>query len=283
MNRRLLPPAGWLRWLPAAVAALLPTVAALAQGSRAALPPQTAAEAAKQTFTLWDQLVKGGWAMIPLGAMSVVAVLLICYFFLSVRRGSVASARFLNTCDARLRKRDYLGLLSDANRNSESLARVVQRTLDFSQKNQGAPLESVREIAESEGTRQAAALNQRVSYLADVGAIAPMVGLLGTVWGMIKAFSSLASDVAASKPLLLAEGVSEALICTCTGLLVGILAFVFYAVFRTRAARLTADLEASITHFLASFAASWPGARAAQPAAAGRREYRDPMMLEEDY
>lgn len=271
-----------LNFSPLAIAAyLLSSTALLAQAAKpVALPlvqPGTAAEAAQKTLTLWEVLVSGGIFMIPLGILSVFTVLLILIFLFTIRRGSVVTPGFLQTADARLRKRDYLGLLSDSSRHGEMLARVVRRTLDFVTKNSGAPIDSVREIAESEGIRQAASLNQRVSYLADVGAIAPMLGLLGTVSGMIKAFSALSGDVAGAKPLLLANGVSEALVCTAGGLLVGIMAFSAYALFRTRAGRLTADLEAATTQFFAMFSMTYAPTRSTS-----RRELRDPMMLEED-
>lgn len=257
------------------------TVLALPLLAQAAKPPQaspiqpgTAAEAAQKTLTAWDLIQSGGVFLWPLVAMSVFTLLLILFFFFTIRKGGIATSGFLQTIEARLRKRDYLGLLSDANRHSESLARVVQRTLDFSTKNTGASLEAMREIAEAEGSRQAAALNQRVSYLADLGAIAPMIGLLGTVAGMIKSFSALGADVAASKPLMLASGVSEALVCTAAGLLVGIMAFSAYAYFRTKAGRLTAELESASTQFFAQLAISHQGATNRAPA---RRE----VMLEE--
>jgi biopolymer transport protein ExbB len=264
-----------------AVGFLLSSTVALAQTARPAaspvLPAGTAAEAAQHTYTLWEVLRSGGYFMIPLGVLSVFTLLLIFIFFFTVRRGNVVTAGFLQTADARLRKRDYLGLLSDSSRHGEMLARVVRRTLDFVTKNSGASIDAVREIAESEGIRQSANLNQRVSYLADMGAIAPMLGLLGTVSGMIKAFSALGADVAASKPLTLAQGVSEALVCTAAGRLVGIMAFSAYALFRTRAGRLTADLEAATTQFFAMFTMTYAPARTS-----ARRELRDPMMLEED-
>lgn len=261
----------------AAQAALALPVFAQATKPPTVIPiqPGTAAEAAQKTYTLWELIEKGGIFLWPLVIMSVLTVLLILFFFLTIRKGGIATSGFLQTIDARLRKRDYLGLLSDANRHSEALARVVQRTLDFSTKNAGAPLEAIREIAESEGSRQAAALNQRVSYLADLGAIAPMIGLLGTVAGMIKSFSALGADVAASKPLMLASGVSEALICTAAGLLVGIMAFAAFAYFRTKAGRLTAELEAVTTQFFAQYSISQGGA------SAGRAPARRELMMEE--
>ena len=134
----------------------------------------------------------------------------------------------------------------------------------------------MREIAETEGTRQVSSLNHRITYLADVGTIAPMVGLLGTVSGMIHSFGSLATDVATSKPMMLASGVSEALVCTASGLVVGIVAFTGYAYFRGRVQRLNSELEAAATQILAVFSLYYaPGtsspARARTRGRAGRR------------
>ena len=85
----------------------------------------------------------------------------------------------------------------------------------------------------AEGTRQASILTQRITYLADVGAIAPMVGLLGTVLGMIKSFNEIAQDTfIGAGQIQLAGGVSEALITTAAGLVIGIPSLIFYSVFR---------------------------------------------------
>ena len=140
---------------------------------------------------------------------------------------------------------------------------------------------SVREIAETEGVRQASSLSHRITYLADVGTIAPMVGLLGTVSGMIHSFGALATDIATSKPMMLAQGVSEALVCTASGLVVGIVAFTGYAYFRGRVQRLTADLEAASTQILAVFSLYYT-ASSGSPASARRRE-REPAALEDDF
>ena len=99
---------------------------------------------------------------------------------------------------------------------------------------------------------QANLLSQRVSYLADIGAIAPMVGLLGTVIGMIKSFLQISSgNFEGVRQMALASGVSEALISTAGGLSVGIIAMVFYFIFRSRVNRFTAELESAATHILA--------------------------------
>jgi len=77
-----------------------------------------------------------------------------------------------------------------------------------------------------------------------------MVGLLGTVFGMLRAFSAVALDIAKARPMVLAGGVSQALVTTAFGLIVGIPAMVFYAYFRRRASNLVSHLEAASTDVL---------------------------------
>jgi biopolymer transport protein ExbB len=78
-----------------------------------------------------------------------------------------------------------------------------------------------------------------------------MLGLFGTVLGMIKSFSVVASDIVASRPIMLAEGVSEALVTTAAGLVIGIPAMAAYAFFRGRVQSLIAELEAASTQLVA--------------------------------
>lgn len=96
----------------------------------------------------------------------------------------------------------------------------------------------------AEGGRIAARAFSAVDWLADIAAIAPLVGLLGTVLGMFQAFGGIASDVSAgAKPVVLAAGVSKAIVTTIFGLAVAIPSLIAYAIFRRRAARHIAELE----------------------------------------
>ena len=104
-------------------------------------------------------------------------------------------------------------------------------------------LQKAKDVA-AEGRRIAARAYAAVDWLADVAAIAPLVGLLGTVLGMFKAFGGIASDVAAgAKPVVLAQGVSQAIVTTIFGLVVAIPCLVVYALFRRRCAKRVAELE----------------------------------------
>ena len=99
----------------------------------------------------------------------------------------------------------------------------------------------------AEGGRIADAMMSSVDWLADIAAIAPLVGLLGTVLGMFQAFGGIASDVAAgAKPVVLAQGVSQAIVTTIFGLIVAIPSLAAYAVFRRRAQRRIAEIETQV-------------------------------------
>jgi biopolymer transport protein ExbB len=208
-----------------------------------------------QPMNLWELVRSGGWAMVPLGFLSVVTVMLVLVFLFTLRRGAILTPHYMNTADVLLKKKDYLGLLAISNRHSEVIARIVQRTLDFASKNPNASYETIRDIAETEGSAQAASLQHRIAYLADIGMLSPMIGLLGTVIGIIRSFGVLASgNVAQSRDVLLAAGVSEALVATASGLMLGILAMGFYSLFRNKVHSLISDMEIGSAHILALLA-----------------------------
>ena len=212
------------------------------------IPPAGPAAPATNLLKLIES---GGWTMIPLGVMSVLTVMLTLVFLATLRRSAILTPHYMNTADVLLKKRDYLGLLAISSRHSEAVARVVQRTLDFATKNPSASFEIIKDVAETEGSAQAASLQHRVTYLADIGTLSPMVGLFGTVVGIVKSFGELGAGMAAqNRDWGIATGVSEALVATGGGLSVGIIAFVFYAFFRNKAQRLISDLEVASAHVI---------------------------------
>lgn len=228
------------------------TTAAMFCGATAAIAQETSgAEPVMQTKFL-EIIQAGGVMMFPLALISVIGGVLVLLYLLTIRRNAVVSDRFMNAAEAMIRKRDYLGLAAYCHRQNESMARVTQKTLDFFTKYPSASFGDVREVAEAEGSRQAGLLSSRITYLADIGSIAPMVGLLGTVLGMIKSFMEIAGgDIQGVRQMGLAEGVSEALITTAAGLVIGIPALVFYSLFRGRVQKYIAELEAASTHLMA--------------------------------
>jgi biopolymer transport protein ExbB len=238
---------------------------------------QTPVPAAKE-MNFVEILMKGGVMMYPLGIMSIITVLLILVFLLTIRRNAIVSDRFMNMTEAMLRKRDFLGLITLSHRRNECMARITQKTLEFMNANPGATFEDVRDVAQVEGSHQASMLTSRISYLADLGGIAPMVGLLGTVIGMIKAFLEISSGGVEQgvRQMGLAEGVSEALIATAGGLAISIPALAFYSIFRGKVQKYTSELEAAATHFIAVLHTQMDRPQHVQPSRGTREDYPMP-------
>jgi len=221
--------------------------------------PATTPPGGMNAVTLWKLVQEGGWTMVVLGFLSVVTVMLILVYLITLRRSAILTPHYMNTADILLKKRDYLGLLAISSRHSEAVARVVQRTLDFATKNPSASFEIIREIAQTEGSSQAASLQHRTVYLADIGMLSPMIGLLGTVCGIINSFGLLGStgESHVSRDVLLAGGVSQALVATASGLVLGITAMFFYSLFRNRVQSLISDLEIASAHVLGLIALNY--------------------------
>jgi biopolymer transport protein ExbB len=261
------------------------TAAGLQAQTPAAAPAPVAATAAApaaednpfaSALTLDGFIQRTGVMAYPLILLSMVTAFLIVLFTFTVRQGTVVSDAFMNSADALIRKQDYLGLLAVCNRRNECIARITAKTLDFATRNPTASFEEVKEVTEAEGNRQSSLLLARIAYLGDVGAVAPMLGLLGTTLGMITTFHAIsAKDYGGSSQLGLAQGVSEALLCTASGLVIGIPALICYAIFRGKANRLISEMEAATTHLMALLAVQYK--RAARAVASGRGPDGQPM------
>lgn len=194
-------------------------------------------------MSLLDFMRQGGWVMYALAAMSVAAVALIIYLSVILRRGQLVPEPLRLDVLSSLER----GLTSDARTACSykpcAFAEVTTSALDYAESAGTPEATQLKDVIEGEGSRQAALLQNQTQYLFDIAVLSPMVGLLGTVFGMIHAFSAVALDVSKAKPMLLADGVAQALVATAAGLIVGIPTMAFYAIFRNRASRLIADLE----------------------------------------
>ncbi len=230
---------------------------ALAAGLMAAAAATTlgatgapADELAVQHVTLGDLFDKGGPLLYVLAAMSVLGVAFTIYFFIFLRSEKVVPETLRRDVLDKIRQ----GLPADARTACSyrpcAFSEITVAALDFVEAGDKAEPALVKEIIESEGSRQATAIQTQTQYLLDIGVIAPMVGLLGTVFGMVKAFNVVAFDVAKAKPMLLAAGVAEAMINTAGGLIVGIPAMMFYAYFRGRSSKLISHLESASVELL---------------------------------
>ena len=199
----------------------------------------------------------GGFIMWVLLAISILMVALIIYFLCVLRSGTVAPRRLQSEV------RNYLveGDEGAARRLCEdrpcAFSSVALAALDCIRATQGGEdLQLLRDIVESEGARQAESMQSQAQLLLDLSAIAPMLGLLGTTLGMLKAFGGVAQDVMlAAKPVILAQGVSQAIITTIFGLIVAIPCMAAYAYFRRRASKLVGQLELASAEIVTAIAA----------------------------
>ena len=269
---------GHLRRLAFFASTALFTVAALAQdvpilppaipaAQPPALPATLAAEAAVQAAApagatsygmSWGEAWHyGGFIMWILLALSIVMVALVIYFLCVFRPGAVAPRRL----QADIRNYIVEGDEGAARRLCEdrpcAFSSVALAALDCIRATQGAEdLQLLRDIVESEGARQADSMLSQAQLLLDLSAIAPMLGLLGTTLGMLKAFGAVAQDVmVAAKPVILAQGVSQAIITTIFGLVVAIPCMAAYAYFRRRASKLVGQLELASAEIVTAVAA----------------------------
>ena len=154
----------------AALASASPVVAQEASATPPLVP--------EHSPTILETLFKAGPVMIPLVLLSIFFVMLVVVYLMTIRRGAVVSTGYMATADALLRKRDYLGLLAVSNRHGEAIARVVQKVLDFMTKiRKQICSRPVKSLSRRERESRAN-FNNRVIYLADIGMISPLLGLL---------------------------------------------------------------------------------------------------------
>ena len=194
---------------------------------------------------------KGGALMWPLLALSVIALMVIFVCLWTTRGNAVLPMRMIATVEALIRRKDHAALMDLCERNDSSFARTLRVVMMFLQRNPRANIDEVREVANAEGSRQANILTRQISWLADIGGLAPMIGLLGTVIGMMRTFTEMAAgNFEGVKQMQMASGISEAMITTAGGLILAIPCMLCYVIFRNRIQKRITDMEVAITHIL---------------------------------
>ena len=217
---------------------------AAAQEAATATAEETAAGG---SLTLRNIIVQGGCIMYVLVGLSVVALMLIIYYLLTLRMKVVCPVSFLHAAQDAADAADLESLQALAGKESSAAGRIVLAGCQHHDSTATAESdhEAMLKAVEDEGARQVSGLWSQLQYLMDVATLAPMVGLLGTVWGMMVSFTGLESGLnMINKADRLASGVSQAMFTTFGGLIIGIASIVAYALFRGRVNRLIGNLEA---------------------------------------
>jgi biopolymer transport protein ExbB len=199
------------------------------------------AEAPIPTQNLWNIIRSGGLLMIPLAACSLILLAFVFERAISLRRGRVIPRpfvrRFLEQMHGgELDRREALILCEESGSPvAEVFAGAVRKW--------GRPAVEVEQAIIDAGERVTNSLRRYFRVLGAVSTISPLLGLLGTVVGMIRAFNAIATSDALGRPELLATGISQALLTTAAGLSIAIPALIFYLFFASRVDRLIMDID----------------------------------------
>jgi len=190
--------------------------------------------------------------------LSVLSVLLFLFLLLTVNSRSMVPADLVDELTKLVMRGKYEAVadLCRAHRRV-FIASIVQRCAE----NAGKPHALLMNIVDSEGRRRAEIVWNRVSYLADIANVAPMLGLLGTVLGMIQAFFTLETESAALTSKLLASGIGKAMSTTMFGLFVAIGTLMLYSMIKSRATRALAEAEQAVHSIADHMKRATPGMR----------------------
>ncbi|MDK3160219.1 MotA/TolQ/ExbB proton channel family protein [Kamptonema cortianum] len=172
--------------------------------------PEAARNAAKiqemRELSLMDYLKSAGWVAIPLILASIITVIVAVMNFLYLRKSNVVTESYLNAAQTYISSGDLMKLHDLSQKTKGAVPAIIYRAMEFARNNPGSDFTSVKEIASTEGNRQAAKMNQLAYYLLDIGAVAPMIGLVGTVIGILRAFGAIATETSPMRTMFLASG-----------------------------------------------------------------------------
>jgi biopolymer transport protein ExbB len=213
--------------------------AAMAQDEGAADEPQV------QKTTLMQMIKQGGWAMYPLGVFSVVMVYFIVQNALSLREKVLLRPDLLPDFIQLMKDKKVVEAHSLCKENETLFTYVFAAGLERCSTTGNIDYGKVKEAIDEASTEEVTQYMKAVDYLSIIGATAPMLGLLGTVSGMIKAFQTIGSK-GMGKPQELAANIGEALVTTATGLIIAIPAMLTYFYFRNNFIKSTATLGRNI-------------------------------------
>jgi biopolymer transport protein ExbB len=188
-----------------------------------------------------DVIMDGGPLMVPIVATSVVALAITIERFISLRRATIDTREFMDNMRSVLRQNRIQEAIQICDETEGPIARIVKAGI--LKHNRGK--EDIREAIEDAGHLEVPNLERYLSALATCANIAPLLGLLGTVAGMIKAFAQIQHVQGQVKPADLAEGISNALVTTAAGLTVAIPTLVVYNYFITRVENMILEMEVS--------------------------------------
>lgn len=200
----------------------------------------------EEKLSLWDLTLKGGPIMVPIALCSVIAVYIIFERYFAIKKSSKTDPNFMNNI------RDFIsnGNIDAARslcKNTDSpIARMVEKGVSRI----GKPLGDIEKAIENVGNIEVVKMEKGLSLLATVAGAAPMLGFLGTVTGMIKAFYNMSKAGKTIDISLLSGGMYEAMVTTVAGLIVGIFALVAYNLLAAMVEQVVFKMETTSIEFM---------------------------------
>ena len=206
----------------------------------------TLANKGEISLPIIDLVIKGGWIMAILGLLSIIAVYVFLERYLVITKASREDKNFMNNIrnfilDGKLDSAKALCLT-----NNTPIGRMIEKGL----LRLGKPLNDINAAIENVGKLEIARLEKNVAGLATIAGAAPMLGFLGTVIGMIRAFYDMSMAGNNINIGLLSGGIYQAMITTVGGLIVGITAYIFYNILVARIQKVVYILEIRTSEFM---------------------------------
>ena len=203
----------------------------------------------EQTISLGDLIMQGGWAMYPLGIFSLALFYFIIRNVLIFRENNLLRPDLKDEIESLMRNRDISGIRNLCANNDSLITTVLDAGMERVSEEHLFDSQYVMEAVEEMGNEQLVTFMKSINYLSIIGGTAPMLGLLGTVSGMIKSFSII-SQGGMGDPSKLAGSIGEALVTTATGLVIAIPAMIAYFIFKNNFIKTMSSMGRLIGHYI---------------------------------
>ncbi|MDY0101584.1 MAG: MotA/TolQ/ExbB proton channel family protein [Lentimicrobium sp.] len=207
---------------------------------------QTMAPTGEIKLSIWELSLKGGWIMIPLAIMSVIAIYIFVERYIVINRAAKDEPNFMNNIRDFIHNGRIDSALSLCKNNRSPIARMIEKGINRI----GKPLSDINAAIENVGKLEVSKLEKNIAALATIAGSAPMLGFLGTVIGMVKAFYDMSMAGNNIDIALLSGGIYQAMITTVAGLIVGIIGYICYNILVARVEKVVFILEARTTEFI---------------------------------
>ena len=201
---------------------------------------------AEISLSYWDLAFKGGWVMIPIILLSLIAVYIFIERYFVIRKLSKEDINFMD------RIKDFIhdGKIESAQTLCQSIDTPIARMIEKGIQRIGRPLNDINAAIENIGRLEIYKLEKGLPTLATVAGAAPMIGFLGTVMGMIIAFYDMSNAGSNINVALLSNGIYTAMVTTVAGLIVGIIAYFAYNILVAKVEKIVNQLEARTSEFM---------------------------------